>query len=363
MSPPTRPLGTLLLTHSSRRVNPERCSVDFLTRRFSDPDRLRDLPPFETLPPARALYSGALSVWRVGRDGRDGTLRVRRLGSVRSRDKIQHAALASDTELLIGFEHRLERWRLAAPIDALDRLDRGAMRPEATLVHPHLAGLHTVEPLPGGRAAVSCSAPDAVLVVDLATGTVERTLRMAAELYGAGYELRADRDLVRHFIDDGHQATHLNAAHRDPEGRRLAVSTLIQGAVGVFDLATGGYRELTRGFVGCHGARFDRRGEVYFTDSVTGCLVRLDRRGRVAGRFAVGSRWLHDALEIGDGLVAFALSDANELRLVDVGRGRVLWRRRFARWPVDALFGAARRWPGWLGNSTQALSFRPAAAE
>jgi hypothetical protein len=39
----------------------------------------------------------------------------------------------------------------------------------------------------------------------------------------------------------------------------------------------------------------------------------------------------------------------------------VLWRRRFLRWPVEALFGAARRWPGWLGNSTQALSFRPAA--
>ena len=42
-----------------------------------------------------------------------------------------------------------------------------------------------------------------------------------------------------------------NAAFADRTGRYLAVSTLIQGAVGVFDLEKGRYDEVTRGFVGC----------------------------------------------------------------------------------------------------------------
>jgi hypothetical protein len=378
------PLGTLLLTHSSRRTNLARCSAEFLARRFADPERLRRRPPFESLPPAAPLYSGALSAWRVERGG-DGRLRLRRLGGVRHRDKIQHATVAGETELLVGFEHRVERWRLAAPLGPATRLSARAVAVEAVLEHPHLAGLHTVEPLPGGRAAVSSAAADAVLVLDLAAGPgrgAARTLRLPRELYGEGYALRPERTLRDHYPDDERQATHLNAASPDRAGRRLAVSALIPGAVGVFDLGPdrGGeaaYRELVRGHVGCHGARFDDRGAVYFTDSPAGELIVLagepDGPGDgppeaprpaaaapIARRFAVGSRWLHDAVQVAGPVFAFALADANELRLYDTDRGELLWRERFLAWPVEGLFPLARRWPGWLGNSTQALSFHPA---
>jgi hypothetical protein len=141
----------------------------------------------------------------------------------------------------------------------------------------------------------------------------------------------------------------------------VAVSALIPGAVGTFDLATGGYRELARGFVGCHGARWGDGGGVYFADSPAGALVQLDGGGAVARRFETGSRWLHDVQQLAGSLYAFALADRNELRLYDVEKGTLLARRRLFTWPFGSLFSLARRLPFWLGNSTQALSFRAAA--
>ena len=349
---PLEDLGVLTLTHSSRTTNLARCSAQFLTRRFGDPDRLRDLPPFESLPPAEVLYSGAVSFYRVLLD--DGRVRLESLGQVRSRDRIQHVALLGPGDLLVGYEHRLERWRLrrfaAADVEVTGRFE-----------HPHLVGLHTVEPLADGRVALACSAPDAVLVLDLARGVVERTLRLPASLYGQGYELSADADLRRHAIPDEAQTTHVNAAHR-AGGSRLVVSTLIQGAIGLFDLESGGYEELCRGFVGCHGARRSADGEVYFADSTGGALVFLAPEGRIARRFATGSRWLHDVQQIAGSVYAFALADTNELRIYDVASGELLWRRRFLLWPLPGLFGVARLLPGWLGNSTQALGFYSSAS-
>lgn len=337
-------LGTLALTHSSRRTNLDRCSAEFLSRRFGDPRRLDRLPPFEILPPPKLLYSGAVSLFRVLED--DGRFRLDRIGTVKDGEKIQHVALLDGGDLLVGFEHRVERWR-----------------PPRRLVrrygHPHLAGLHTVEPLDGGRAALSCSSPDAVLILDLESGEVERTLRLPADLYGRNYDLSADRDLRRHFIGDEQQTTHVNQAFPFDGGRRILVSTLIQGAVGVFDLATGAYEEMARGFVGCHGARVSEEGRIYFADSPNGHLVFLDERGAVTRRFDAGSRWLHDVQQIRGAVYAFALADSNELRLWDIDHGTLLARRRFFTWPVEGLFGVARRIPRWLGNSTQALSFRP----
>jgi hypothetical protein len=332
-----RVLGTLALTHSSRRTNLSRCSVQFLTGRFSDPGRLDRLPPFESLPPPEPLYCGAASFLAVQEDGR-GRLHFRPAGSLRHRDKVQHAVLLKDGGLLVGFEQRVEL---------------GGRRYE----HPLLAGLHTVAPLPGGRALLSCSASDALLILDLESGEVEKVLRMPADPYGRNYDLDATTDLRRHYVGDEQQTTHVNAAHPFDGGRRAVVSTLIQGAVGVFDLETGAYEEIARGFVGCHGARVSAEGEVYFADSTAGHLVFLDGRGRIARRFDAGSHWLHDAQQIRGSAYAFALADANELRVWDVDRGELLYRRRFAFWPVEGLFGLARRMPFWLGNSTQALSF------
>jgi len=369
-----RTLGILALTHSSRKANLARCSVEFLNRRFADPGRLRDLPPFHGLPPARALYSGAVSFYRViveggegGEGGGDGggaapgrrRVRLERLGRLRSRDRIQHVALLGADELLVGYEHRLERWRLRAPIDRLRRLTAADRATVWRCEHPHLAGLHTVEPLGDGRAALSCASADAVLVCDLERGEVEATVRLPAALYGQGYELGAATDLRRHAIPDEAQATHVNAAHR-AGGSRVVVSTLIQGAIGLLDLATGAYAEIGRGFVGCHGARLSADGEVYFADSPAGALTFLTPAGQIARRFAVGSRWLHDAQQIAGSVYAFALADRNELRLYDLDGGELLWCERFRTWPLPGLFGAARLVPGWLGNTTQALSFLPA---
>lgn len=375
-----RALGILALTHSSRKANLARCSVDFLNRRFADPGRLRDLAPFAGLPPPRALYSGAVSFYRVlaegdehgeggeggaGREGGDGTLRRRgvrleRLGRLRSRDRIQHVALLDAAELLVGYEYRLERWRLRAPIDRLRRLTAADFATVWRCEHPHLAGLHTVEPLGDGRAALSCASADAVLICDLERGRVTATLRLPAALYGQGYELGAATDLRRHAIPDEAQATHVNAAHR-AGGSRVVVSTLIQGAIGLLDLASGAYAEIHRGFVGCHGARLSANGEIYFADSPAGALTFLTAEGRIARRFAVGSRWLHDAQQLAGSVYAFALADCNELRLYDLDGGELLWREHFRTWPLPGLFGAARLLPGWLGNTTQSLSFLPAA--
>lgn len=354
-----RRAGTLVLTHSSRRTNPERASVQFLTRRFGDPGRLDRLPPFESLRPPRPLYSGALTFHAVFTDG-GGGLAIREVGRVKDREKIQHAVLLGDRDLLVGYEQRIERWRLPAPVESLPRLRRRDFRVEMRLEHPLLAGLHTVEPVAGGRAVAACSASDALLVFDPAAGRVEAVLPMPAELYGRGYELGEHTDLRRHYVSDDRQRTHVNAASADRTGRRAVVSTLIQGAMGVFDLVSGEYREIVRGYVGCHGARFDADGAVYFADSGVGALVHLDREGGIARRFAVGSLWLHDVQQVEGSVYAFALADANELRLYDTATGALLHRRRFLTWPIESAFALAHRLPGWLGNSTQALSYRRA---
>ena len=310
-------LGTLTLTHSSRKVDLERCSAEFLKRRFSSPDRLRDLPPFAELRPAETTYSGSVSCFRVW--GEPGTVhRIEPLGCIKHRDKIQHAVVIDERTLWVGYESRLEVWRLDDSILTLRRLADTGYSVVRRIEHPHLAGLHTVEPLGPRRAVLSCSASDAVLLVDVEAGEVERTLRMPAGLYGRGYELTPETDLRRHNIGDDLQTTHVNSATPVDSGRGIVVSTLIQGAVGVFDLASGAYEEMTRGFVGCHGARADENGELYFTDSASGSLVSLRRDGATARRFAVPSRWLHDSRQIAGSVYAFALSDTNQLLVHDV---------------------------------------------
>jgi len=315
--------------------------------------------------PAEPLYHGAVSLYRLAKGARGprGKLHVEPLGSLKRQDKLQHVTLlpgSGGRELLAAFEQRVERWRLRLPVAELKRLTDADVTVAASFEHPHLAGLHTIEPMTlerADRAVVSAAAADAILLLDPATGAVERTLRLPAALYGEGYPLTPDMDLRRHYIPDHRQATHVNAASPDREGRRVVVSTLIQGAIGVFDLRRGGYEEVTRGFVGCHGARFNAAGEIYFADSTAGALVVLAADGRIARRFGVGSRWLHDVQQIAGPLYAFALADKNELRVYDVEKDELLYREAFLTLPDDDL-DAAWRDPGFLGNSTQALSYR-----
>jgi hypothetical protein len=326
--------------------------VQFLTQRFGDPQRLASPPPFETLRPPIPLYTGAVSFYGVAME-EDGRLAIQPLGAVSSPDRIQHAALLASGGLLVGFEHRVERWHPKAPLDSLERIDAGVWETVGRFEHPFLAGLHTVDPLTDRHVLLSCSGADAVLILDCETGAVERILRLPETIYGSNYPLEPGMDLREHYIHDGFQTTHVNAAFRDGVGRWVAVSTLIQGAIGVFDLKTGGYQEVIRGFVGCHGARFDDRDRLYFADSTTGHLVILTDDGRIGRRFAVESRWLHDVQKIRDSVYAFALGDANELQVWDIDREQLLFRESFPLW-TDR--GEAPQ--GWRGNSTQMLSYR-----
>ena len=107
-----RDLGILLLTHSSRPVDMRSCSLNYLTQRYEDPERLRKVPPFEELLPERTYtkYFGSLSIYRVSADG-GGSLALRHVGSVKNKEKIQHATQVDAQNVLVCFEYQVERWK------------------------------------------------------------------------------------------------------------------------------------------------------------------------------------------------------------------------------------------------------------
>jgi hypothetical protein len=141
-------------------------------------------------------------------------------------------------------------------------------------------------------------------------------------IYGTNYPLSREHSVVEHFIPNDLQLTHLNCAY--PWRGGILISTLIQGAVGWFDPA-GEYRELMRGYVGCHGAKVDRRNDrIFFSDSCLGVIVFLDAEYRVADRVLLGSTWLHDAEQIEGSLFAAAVSDRNLISFVDVDKREIL---------------------------------------
>lgn len=352
--------GVLLLTHSSRVTDLRHCARDVLVRRYADPGRLERLPPFESLPPMSSPHAvGSLSALRVAVDD-DASVRVDDLGFLRERHRPQQVAILNDREWVVGYEDDVELWRLDRPLADLKRLSWKIVRRRRVFKHPHLPGLHTVMPLDADRVVVSSSAPDAALVLNVRSGEVERLLRMPAGVYGRNYDLTPDMDLSRHYIGNDLQTTHVNSASPWSDGSRLVVSTLIQGAIGIFDLKGGGYRELARGFVGCHAARVNDQGGVYFADSCGGALVELGEDGSVRRRFETGSQWLHDVLQIAGPIYAFTVADTNELRLYNVETSACLYRRRFFGFGKSYFYylqPLLRHWPGWRGNSTQFMSF------
>ena len=353
----------LTLTHSSRKTDLNYCSLNYLTARYADPERLDKLPPFEKLAPVeeKQIYTGAVSFYRVS--GNDLSLKAEPTGTVVATHKIQHASVMDHFHVLICYESFLELWKFHAPLNTLNHCDEMDFTVLRRYDHPHFAGLHTCFPSSDKLTAVlAASAPDAVLILDLDSGVVRKTLRMPENLYGKNYELTDEMDLRSHYIANDFQTTHINSAYPSRNGNELVLSTLIQGAIGIFDVVSNTYREIIRGFVGCHGARFDNEGNIYFADSVTGCLVFIDKQGKILRRFGIDSFWLHDAVQIERNIFAFSAADSNSLLIYNIDKNTLLFEHNFTTISDSLLkymkvikkyFPIPDRYKQFIANSTQ----------
>ena len=294
----------MTLTHSARAFNFERASLNFLTRRYAAPDRLKNLPAFQDLDPFSApKYLGNLTVWDLNGEA------PKPVSFLEGTYKIQHAILYGPNLIICGLEF----------LEIIDINTRAVRR----LSDPWFQDGHTVFPDGNGKLLVACAASDAVLVFNLHSGKVERRLRIPDGFYGSNYELTPEHDLRLHQIPNDYQLTHMNCAF--PTSGGILISGLIPGAVGLFS-NDGGYRELAGGFIGLHGVR-TRPGlnGFYFADSCTGNLVEMDSEGRIIRRFGVDSSWLHDVQWLRGEQYLFSLSDRNRVELWDVSREELIW--------------------------------------
>ncbi len=295
------------LSHTSREVDFDKCSLNYLTRRYASKDRLECLPPLESLSHEYLpSYVGNITIWELDIFANEPlTLR----GFLRKNYKAQNAFIRGSILVICGTNF-LE----------LTNLQTGATH---QISHPWFSGGHTVYPASYGQFIVSCSGSDAILVFNEEMGELTKVLRMPEEIYGHNYDLKLEDDLRQHYIHNDIQLTHMNSACECEKG--YLVSALIPGAIGLFSWDDT-YREITSGFIGCHGAR-TRPGlnGFYFTDSCTGLLIEMDWNGRILRRFSVESKWLHDCEWVEGDLYLFSLSDMNLIQLWDVYKGIKLW--------------------------------------
>ena len=300
----------LCVTHSDRPMDAPRCDINYLERRYASPIRLPPLEPFETLAPSSASspYRGTVTLYDIGESGER---RPELVCAFRPESyKPQHAIWHRGMLWVLGTEH----------IEIYD--------PHLTSLKvirdPWLAGTHTIVPDGRGNILVSCAASDGILRFDEASGHLSQVWRVPEDVYGHNYALDRAHSVVDHYVNTDLQLTHINCAW--PWRGGMLVSLLIPGAIAWTD-GNGGYRELVRGFVGCHGARVRNDiEEVYFADSCSGMLVFLDRQGHVVRRVGTGSRWLHDGVQICGDLFAVAPFDHNEVVLIDVTTRKVVGR-------------------------------------
>ena len=283
------------------------------------------------------------------------------MGTVKRAHRIQSVTALDGMNLLVSYETYLEHWRCRIPIADLARLQGKDFTVERVISHPLMAGIRTVQPLDEHRAVVACSALDGILVINWRTGEVEQVLRLPFDLYGFNYDLSQKTDLRLHYINNNRQMTHVNGAWPLAAGKGVLVSTLIQGAIGHFDLVSGDYREITQGYVGCHGVRTNSAGEIYFADSCNGSLVFLDENGTVTRTFETDSKWLHDVTQIDGDCYAFSMADKNQLHCYDINTGQQRFHQALLTCPHPLLAPFYWWLPGWIGNSTMFASFASAA--
>ena len=297
---------------SSRPVDYDKCSLNYLTKRFSKAGRLCDVPNFATLPSLNSgflSYGGKLNIYHLKLD--DGCFETELIASFSSNRKIQHACFIG-ADLLVCFEDSLEIW-------SNWQGDMQSVR-VCSIDDNWFAGLHTVFPFGTSNCIVSSSAADAAMVVNLISKSVVSRLRLPGYLYGDNYNLRESDSLKEHYIPNDLQLGHLNCAFPD-EHKNIWVSTLIQGDIGFFDPA-GNYKQVMAGYVGAHGVRcIEGTGRIYFSDSCLGTLVIADSHGQRIQRYSTDSSWMHDAQHLQDDLFLLGLSDLGKVVLADVVTG------------------------------------------
>ena len=301
-------MKVLCVTHSSRPFFEPRCALNALEGRFR-PDRLANLPPFESLEPvSKAVpHTGSVTFWETR--GNAGTLELRFLRHYDPGFKVQTVAFVGERLAVYG----ADRLQILTPGFDVER----------TIRHPHLAGGHTVYPDPMSENEVwASSAPaNAIFKLNIKNGKiVER--RDVPAVYGRGYPIAADTDLHAHFIPTDLQPAHVNSAI--PCGNDLLLTLWIPGVAGFLGPA-GEWREVVSGFRGCHGARIVGKDELMLTDSAAGLVWFLDAEtGAIRRRLDFHSRWLHDAECLGDGVIAGSACDINVLRLVKADTGAIV---------------------------------------
>lgn len=357
----------LILTHSGRLTDPGLCSIGYFNKRYYfKPDRLKKLPSFEELEPVGAFntYDGSISFFTLSFE-RKLHIGVKYIGTIKLDEKAQHAIQVSEREIIVGYESKVTLYRFKRNILSYHKISSNNWVQIKEFYHPLFPGIHTIFPLDAERVVLSCAAPDAVIVFNYRSGNVESILRMPEEIYGHNYDINDKTDLRKHYIHNDCQTTHINSAYPIPGTDEIVVSALIPGCVGIFNLSNGSYREITKGYIGCHGARVNDKGQIYFADSVNGVIVFLNDDGSIDFRFGVYSRWLHDVQQINGNIYALSLADKNKMVICDVITNEILYTRKFftfnSSWEVkDNVIRILKKLPFWFGNSTQFLSFTPA---
>jgi hypothetical protein len=302
----------LAVVLSSRPVDYDKCSLNYLTKRFSNAERLSDVPDFETLPSLNSgllSYGGKLNIYHLKLD--DGCFAMELIASFSSSRKIQHACFM-ETDLLVCFEDSLEIW---------SNWQGKAESIRVCLIDDNwFAGLHTVSPLGISSCLVSSSSADAAMVVDLKSKSVVSRYRLPKDIYKNNYSLRESDSLKSHYIPNDLQLGHLNSAFPD-ENKNIWVSTLIQGDIGVFDVV-GNYKQVMTGYVGAHGVRCIKgKNRIYFSDSCLGVLIIATSQGQIIQRYSTESKWMHDVHHMHDDLFLLGLSDLGKIVLADVATG------------------------------------------
>ncbi len=291
------------VTHADRITQLDRCDLNFLEKRYGDPERLANMPPFSSLTPIsmHQPYGGAVTIWSLEDCG---TITPRLNAYLRPEYKPQHAIWHKGILWVLGIDRLL-----------LYKPQGKAFQQVGLVEDPWLSGAHTITPDKEGNLLVSCAGSDSILIIDSSSLQVVSALRIPASVYGINYPLTRTDSVVEHFIPNDFQLAHVNCVWPWRDG--AVISTLAQGAIGWFD-SKGVYRELIRGFVGCHGIRARRDSDaLYFSDSCIGIIVLLDEKMQIKNRIRIGSMWMHDALELNERVFAVTCADRNQVEFFD----------------------------------------------